>query len=128
VNIDAVDLVEHVISLTGGRGADVAFVAVGASPAVEQAMSLVKKRGTITVAGIFGSEVPVDMTRLVRRELTVMGTYDAKPVNFPTSISLIKEGKVNVRDVLTHRFSLEDAEEAFRVAFDRTGGKVEFTP
>ncbi|MCK4582007.1 alcohol dehydrogenase, partial [Candidatus Bathyarchaeota archaeon] len=68
------------------------------------------------------------MTRLVRRELTIMGAYDAKPVNFPTSISLISEGKVNVRDVLTHRFSLDDAEEAFRVALDRTGGKVEFTP
>ena len=70
----------------------------------------------------------MDMTRLVRRELTIMGAYDAKPVNFLTSISLISEGKVNVRDVLTHRFSLDDAEEAFRVALDRTGGKVEFTP
>ncbi len=128
VNIDEVDLVEHVMELTGGKGADVAFVAVGAPPAVKQAMSLVKKRGTITVVGIFGSHVPVDMTWLVRRELTVMGAYDAKPVNFPTSISLISEGKVNVRDVLTHRFSLDDAEEAFRVALDRTGGKVEFTP
>lgn len=128
VNIDEVDLVECVMDLTGGRGANVAFVAVGAPPAVEQAMSLVRKRGTITVVGIFGGDVPVDMTWLVRRELTVMGAYDARPVNFPTSISLIAEGKVNVRDVLTHRFSLDNAEEAFRVAFDRTGGKVEFTP
>ena len=128
VNIDEVDLVEHVMELTGGTGADVAFVAVGAPPAVNQAMSLVRKRGAITVVGIFGSDVPVDLTWLVRRELTVVGAYDAKPVNFPTSIALISEGKVNVRDVLTHRFSLDDAEEAFRVALDGTGGKVEFTP
>jgi len=128
VNIDEVDLVEHVMDLTGGTGADVAFVAVGAPPAVKQAMSLVKKRGAITVVGIFGRDVPVDMTRLVRRELTMMGAYDAKPVNFPTSISLISEGKVNVRDVLTHKFSFDDAEEAFRVALDGVGGKVEFTP
>ena len=128
VNIDDVDLVDHVMELTDGKGADVAFVAVGAPPAVNQAMSLVKKRGTITVIGIFGSHVPMDMTWLVRRELTVVGAYDARPVNFPTSISLITEGKVNVRDVLTHRFSLDDAEDAFTVALDRTGGKVEFTP
>jgi len=128
VNIDDVDLVERVMELTGGRGADVAFVAVGAPPAVKQAMSLVRKRGAITVVGIFGCDVAMDLTWLVRRELTVVGAYDAKPVNFPTSIALIKEGKVNVRDVLTHRFSLDDAEEAFRVALDRTGGKVEFTP
>jgi L-iditol 2-dehydrogenase len=128
VNIDEVDLMEHIMDLTGGRGADVAFVAVGAPPAVKQAMGLVKKRGTITVVGIFGSDVPVDATRLVRRELTMMGAYDARPVNFLTSIALISEGKVNVRDVLTHRFSLDDAEEAFGVALDRTGGKVEFKP
>jgi L-iditol 2-dehydrogenase len=128
VNIDEVDLVERVMELTGGMGADVAFVAVGAPPAVEQAMSLVRKRGAITVVGIFGNDVPIDLTRMVRRELTVVGAYDARPINFPTSISLITEGKVNVRDVLTHRFSLDDAEAAFRVALDRTGGKVEFTP
>jgi L-iditol 2-dehydrogenase len=128
VNIDAVDLVGHVMDLTGGTGADVAFVAAGAPPAVKQAMELVRKRGTITVVGIFGGEVPVDLTQLVRREIKVVGAYDARPANFPTSISHISEGKVNVRDVLTHRFSLEDAEEAFSVALDRTGGKVEFTP
>jgi L-iditol 2-dehydrogenase len=128
VNIDDVDLVERVMELTGGKGADVAFVAVGAPPAVKQAMSLVRKRGAITVVGIFGSDVNVDMTWLVRRELAMVGAYDARPVNFPTSISLVSEGKVNVRDVLTHRFSLDDAEEAFRVALDRTGGKVEFKP
>lgn len=128
VNIDDVDLVERVMELTGGKGADVAFVAVGAPPTVRQAMSLVRKRGAITVVGIFGSDVNVDMTWLVRRELAMVGAYDARPVNFPTSISLISEGKVNVRDVLTHRFSLDNAEEAFTVALERTGGKVEFKP
>ena len=126
VNIDEVDLVKRVMELTGGMGADVAFVAVGAPPAVEQAMSLVRKRGAITVVGIFGNDVPIDLTRMVRRELTVVGAYDAKPANFPTSISHISENRVNVGDVLTHRFSLDEAEEAFKVALERTGGKVEF--
>jgi len=128
VNIDEVDLVERVMELSGGTGANVAFVAVGAPQAVKQALDLVRKRGTVTVVGIFGAEVPVDATRLVRRELTVMGAYDARPANFPTSIGLISQGKVNVRDVLTHRFPLDEAEEAFKVALDRTGGKVEFKP
>lgn len=128
VNIDGVDLVERVMELTGGTGADVAFVAVGAAPAVKQAMELVSKRGTVTVVGIFGADVPVDLTWLVRRELAVVGAYDARPANFPISISLISEGKVNVRDVLTHRFSLDEAEAAFKVALEKTGGKVEFKP
>jgi len=128
VNIDEVDLVKRVMEITGGKGADVAFVAVGAPQAVKQAMEFVKKRGTVTVVGIFGADVPVDLTRLVRREITVVGAYDARPANFPTSISHISEGRVNVGDVLTHRFSLDEAEDAFKVALDRTGGKVEFKP
>ena len=128
VNIEEVDLVERVMELTDGRGADVAYVAVGAPPAIGQAVSLVKKQGHITVVGIFGQNVPVDFTRVVRREIAFVGAYDAKPVNFPHSIKLISEGKVNVIDVLTHRFPLEEAEEAFQVALNKTGGKVEFIP
>jgi L-iditol 2-dehydrogenase len=128
INIEEVDLVERVMELTDGRGADVAYVAVGAPPAIGQAVSLVKKQGHITVVGIFGQNVPVDFTRVVRREIAFVGAYDAKPVNFPHSIKLISEGKVNVIDVLTHRFPLEEAEEAFQVALNKTGGKVEFIP
>lgn len=128
VNIDEVDLVGRVMELTGGKGADVTFVAVGEPQAIKQSMELLRKRGTTTVVGIFGADVPVDLTRLVRRELTVVGAYDARSANFPTSISYISQGKVNVRDVLTHRFSLDEAEEAFKVALERTGGKVEFKP
>ncbi|MCW4051293.1 MAG: alcohol dehydrogenase catalytic domain-containing protein [Candidatus Bathyarchaeota archaeon] len=128
LNIQKESLEDRVMELTNGEGADVAFVAVGAPPAVKQATEIVKKRGHITVVGIFGKEVPLDMTWIVRRELKIVGAYDAKPENFPQSIGLISSGKVNVVEVLTHRFSLDEAEAAFRVALDKTGGKVEFIP
>jgi L-iditol 2-dehydrogenase len=128
LNVEEENLVDRVMKLSDGSGADVAFVAVGAPQAVKQATEIVRKRGHITVVGIFGEEVPVDLTWLVRRELSIVGAYDAKPDNFTKSIELITSGQVNVRDVLTHRFSLDQAEEAFRVALDRSGGKVEFIP
>jgi len=49
-------------------------------------------------------------------------------VNFSQSIDLIERGRVDVDSVLTHYFSLEEAEEAFKVAIDKTGGKVVFNP
>ena len=128
VNIQAHDLEEIVMDRTKGVGADIAFVAVGAPPAVKQATRIVRKRGRVTVVGIFGEEVPIDMTWLVRRELEIKGAYDAKPVNFPQSIDLISRGLVDVNSVLTHRFKLEDAEEAFKVALNMTGGKIQFHP
>ena len=128
LNIEEESLEERVMMDTDGRGADIAFVAVGAPPAVKQATQIIKKRGTVTVVGIFGKEVPLDMTWIVRRELKIHGAYDAKPMNFPQSIDLIKRGLVDVDSVLTHRFSLDEAEEAFKVAIDKTGGKIVFNP
>ncbi len=128
VNIQEQDLEKIVSERTKGAGADIAFVAVGAPPAVRQATRIVRKRGRITVVGIFGAEVPLDMTWLVRRELEIKGAYDAKPVNFPQSIDLISKGLVDVNSVLTHRFKLEEAEEAFQVALNMTGAKIQFHP
>ena len=128
VNIQEENLKEIVMERTNGAGADIAFVAVGAPPAVKQATQIVKKRGRITVVGIFGAEVPIDMTWLVRRELEIKGAYDAKPVNFPESIELISKGLIDVNNVLTHRFNLDEAEEAFKVALNMTGGKIQFHP
>jgi L-iditol 2-dehydrogenase len=122
------DLNQRVMDDTNGQGADVAFVAVGEPTAVEQALNLTKKREQITVVGIFGEKVSLDLTWLVRRELKIHGAYDARPENFPLSIKLISEGKINVEKVLTHKFGLDEAEEAFKVALERSGGKVEFIP
>lgn len=128
LDVEQNDLNQRVMDDTNTRGADIAFVAVGSPSAVEQALNLTKKRGQITVVGIFGETVPLDLTRLVRRELKIRGAYDARPANFPLSIKLVSEGKISVKDVLTHRFRLDEAEKAFQLALSRQGGKVEFTP
>ena len=128
LNIETESLEERVMKDTDGRGADIAFVAVGAPPVVKQATQIIKKRGLVTVVGIFGKEVSLDMTWVVRRELMIHGAYDAKPVNFPQSIDLINRGLVDVESVLTHKLSLDQAEEGFKVALEKTGGKIVFNP
>lgn len=128
VNVEKEDLTKIVLEKTGGRGADTAFVATGAPPAVAQAAQIVKKRGQITVIGIFGRPVELPLTQMVRREITLSGAYDAKPENFDQSIELAKSGAVKVEDIITHRFPLENANEAFEAAKSRVGCKVLFVP
>jgi L-iditol 2-dehydrogenase len=128
VNIEEEDLVERVMEKNDGKGADVAFIATGAAPAVPQAIEIVRKRGHITVVGIFPGVVEVPMTSVVRREIVLAGAYDARPANFGQSIGLIQDGLVNVKDIITHRFPLEEAKEAFGVAKSKRGGKVLFLP
>ena len=128
VNVEKEDLAALVMERTGGRGADTAFVATGAPPAVAQATQIVKKRGQVTIIGIFGRPVEVPMTQIVRREITLSGAYDAKPENFDQSIKLAMSGAVKVETLLTHRLPLEKAVEAFEAAKSRVGCKVEFIP
>ncbi|MCW3989592.1 MAG: alcohol dehydrogenase catalytic domain-containing protein [Candidatus Bathyarchaeota archaeon] len=128
VNVDDVDPVELVMERTSGRGADVAFVAVGAPSAVHQAVRLVRKRGHVTIVGIFPGDVAVPMTTVVRREITLAGAYDARAENFEASIELIESGRVEAAELATHRFPLEEAERAFEVARSKAGCKVLFVP
>jgi L-iditol 2-dehydrogenase len=128
LNIEKESLERKVNEITEGVGADLAFVATGAPAALQQALNITKKRGQVTVVGIFGKEVPLDITRLVRRELQIIGAYDATPKNFKQSMKLIASKQIDVDSVLTHRYKLDDAEEAFKVAFDKTGGKILFNP
>jgi L-iditol 2-dehydrogenase len=128
VNVDEVDPVELVMERTSGRGADVAFVAVGAPSAVHQAVRLVRKRGHVTVVGIFPGDVAIPMTTVVRREITLAGAYDARAENFEASIDLIESGRIEAAELTTHRFPLEEAERAFEVAKSKVGCKVLFVP
>ena len=128
VNVEQEDLANLISQRTGGHGADIAFVATGAPPAVTQATQIVKKRGQVTIIGIFGRPVEVPMTQVVRREITLSGAYDAKPENFDQSIRLAKSGAVKVKELITHRLPLEKAGEAFEAAKSRVGCKVEFIP
>ena len=128
LNVEKEALIEKVMKMTDGAGADIAFVATGAASALRQAIQLVKKRGQVTVVGIFPKMVEIPVTHIVRREIQIFGAYDAKPVNFEQSIDLIQRGKVNVKDLITHRLHLEAAEEAFQLAISKKGCKILFTP
>ncbi|UCD45217.1 MAG: alcohol dehydrogenase catalytic domain-containing protein [Candidatus Bathyarchaeota archaeon] len=126
VNVEGEDLIERVMDMTDGGGADIAFVAVGAGSALHQALQVVRKKGHVTVVGIFPGMVELPITDMVRREITLAGAYDAKPINFEESIELLMSGAINAEEIITHRFSLDEAEEAFRVADSKRGGKILF--
>ncbi|MDP6457879.1 MAG: alcohol dehydrogenase catalytic domain-containing protein [Candidatus Bathyarchaeota archaeon] len=128
VNIDEGDPVALVLGRTSRRGADIALVAVGVSSVVHQAIRLVRKRGHITIVGIFPGEIPIPMTEIVRREITLAGAYDARAENFEESIDLIRSGRIKATDLVTHRFSLDEADQAFGIAKSKAGCKVLFTP
>jgi len=60
-------------------------------------------------------DIKIPTTDFWRNELTLTSSYGAAPDDLKESLELIKDKKVNVADMITHRFSLEDIQDGFNL-------------
>ncbi len=103
---------------TGGRGPDHVFEAIGSTAVQEKALELVRPGGTLTLAGLsaMGTATNFPAAVIARQEKTIRGSYYGS-VNaardFPRLIDLYAAGKLNLDDMITKRFRLEQVNEAY---------------
>jgi L-iditol 2-dehydrogenase len=107
--------------VTEGRGADVAMVAVGTDKLIAQAMEAVRPGGRVMLfASTQHGEAPFDPAAVCMDEKTLMGSYSASVAIQQEAIELVFEGyrsgKLDLTKLISHRFGLEDAAEAVRLA------------
>lgn len=115
VDAAAGDPVARVVELTGGGG-DVVFEVIGGEQTFTQALLMVRDGGRMVAVGIApaGATAPVEITRLVRRSLRIVGSYGARVrSDMPQLLSLVEDGVIDPAASLTRRFSLEHAAEAY---------------
>jgi S-(hydroxymethyl)glutathione dehydrogenase/alcohol dehydrogenase len=120
VDAGSEDAVARVIELTGG-GADVVFEVLGSERTFTQALAMVRDGGRLVAVGIApaGVTAPVEITRLVRRSIHVIGSYGARVrADMPAILALVESGAISPAATLTRRFALADAAEAY-AALDR---------
>ncbi len=107
------DAVQAIMDETGGRGVDVVFDCARSSATPAVACHVARQGGRCIMTGISGSDedlIPVGPAR--RKELTMMWCRRFL-FNFPASIELVKQGRVDVESLVTHHFSLDQAPDAF---------------
>ena len=109
---------------TNGRGVDVAFEAAGAQKAVDDAVAAVRPGGKVILAGIPGDDRTSFSASIARRKGLTIKLVRRMKHTYPRAIELVSKGLVDVRSLVTHRFPLEEAREAFAVAERREGLKV----
>jgi S-(hydroxymethyl)glutathione dehydrogenase/alcohol dehydrogenase len=110
--------VQQVRNLTGGRGPDFVFEAVGVPELQELALEMVRPGGTVVLAGIspMGSSTNLPGSLITRQEKTVMGSYygTCDPArDFPAYAKLYLEGKLPLDKLIGRRYSLEQINEAY---------------
>jgi L-iditol 2-dehydrogenase len=108
----------------GGLGADVVIETAGENAAVEVALDVARPGGRVVLVGIPASDRTSFSAGVARRKgLTIALARRMKPV-YGRALDLVRSGQVDLGGIVTHRFPLEQCDEAFRVAVARTGLKV----
>jgi L-iditol 2-dehydrogenase len=115
------DVVAACKAATEGRGADVALVAVGADALIATAMAAIRPGGRVMLfASTQHGSAPFDPAAVCMDEKTLMGSYSASVAIQQEGIDLVfdgyRSGKLDLTKLISHRFSLEDAAEAVRLA------------
>jgi S-(hydroxymethyl)glutathione dehydrogenase/alcohol dehydrogenase len=111
-------LAKAVRALTGGRGADHAFECVGRSTSIMAAWKSTRRGGRVTVVGIGRREDMVQLSALdifhSARTLrsSVYGSSDPD-ADLPALARSVADGSLDLRPLITHRISLDEAPEAF---------------
>ncbi len=110
-------LAEKLQAVNGGRLADQVIVCTGATPAALAALECVDKGGSILFFAVPDPTVriPVPITDFWRNEITMRTSYGAAPADLEQSLAYLAAKRLNVLDMITHRLSLAEAAEGFRL-------------
>ena len=117
INSTTVNATERVRELTDGRGVDVAFEVLGRPETFTQALELIGDGGRMVAVGIAPGKTtaPVEITRLVRRGLRIIGSYGARTrADMPEVIRLAAHGSFRPETIVTTRFPLAEADVAYQ--------------
>lgn len=109
---------------------DVVLEMSGSPAALEQALRLVTRGGSISLLGIFGEAVRVDLSDMViMKGVRLHGIYGRRIYDtWERTQALLRSGALDVTPILTHRFDLADWERAFELIASRHAGKVVLLP
>lgn len=111
------NVVDFAKSLTDGRGADAVIVAVGGNALISPAMDAARPGGRVMLfAQTQRSEAAIDPAAICMDEKTLMGSYSASVDIQDETVDFVFNGGVDLAGLISHRFPLEQAVEAIRLA------------
>jgi len=112
------DIAQRVKAETDGVGADVVIVAASAAEPQEQAISLVRKRGTVCLFAslpVGKSTLTIDSRILHYGEIKLIGTSDSTPEHVRRAVEYLAAGSLPAEKIASHLLPLEKIDEAFEL-------------
>jgi L-iditol 2-dehydrogenase len=116
-NPDDGDFADKFKAWTGGIGPHTVVVTVSAQSALDMGLSLCGAGATLMMYAPSqqGKLWPLDVYKVFFQEITVTGTYSASPFDTRRTMSMLANGIIDAKSLITHRFSLEQADQAWHL-------------
>ncbi|HEY6378235.1 MAG TPA: alcohol dehydrogenase catalytic domain-containing protein [Candidatus Dormibacteraeota bacterium] len=130
VNAKHVHVPTFVQDHTGGRGADVVLECVGALPAFDQAIDLVRAGGRVSVIGVYSEPehaIPISTIFVKAVDVKFCGTANVLG-HWDSVLELVRSGQADPTAIISHRMNLSDALVGYELFAAREAMKVVLTP
>lgn len=130
VNPNEEDLSEIIMTMTDGIGADVIIMAIGVPAIVNSTIKLCRKGGTVNLfAGFAGTgESTIEVNAIHYNEITLNGSTAYKREDYFQSRDIVVSKKINLKEIVTHRFKIDEFKKAYEVCKSGEGLKVIIEP
>ena len=123
------DVVAMIKKMTGNRGADAAFDAVGINASLKTALNSLRKGGALTLIGNLKPEVDLALQTVVTGEITIQGSCASRG-DYPACLDMIARGAIDVDSLISATAPLSDGAQWFDRLYQKEQGliKVILTP
>jgi len=108
------NLAQIVADRTNGDGADVVIVCIGVPALVNDALNLARKRARVSLFAGFPTDerTAIDSNLIHYKELTIVGSSNSNIVDYEQAVNLIESGAIDTARLVTHRFAVDEYEDA----------------
>lgn len=130
VNPNEEDLSKIIMTMTDGIGADIIIMAIGVPAIVNSTIKLCRKGGTVNLfAGFAGTgESTIEVNTIHYNEITLNGSTAYKREDYFQSRDIVVNKKINLKEIVTHRFKIDEFKKAYEVCKSGEGLKVIIEP
>ncbi len=122
LNSGSVNHIDDIRKITNGNGSETVIASLGIPKVIEDNLKLTRNGGTFNIFGgpPAGQMISVDPRWLHYSEITLTGTFAASPQDFKECLDLIINGKIEVEDLISDRFTLDSFLDAVEKAKNQT--------
>lgn len=114
IDIKTENAVERIFELTDGVGVDVAIEAVGIPASFDTCQAVIAPGGNIANVGVHGKSVELHLETLWIQNINI-STGLVNTNTTPMLIKTVQAGKIDARQLITHRFALDDILQAYEI-------------